>query len=380
MNTNWKICIVELTRSCPFNCPNCYMRQRGDLNNPVDGVLHMPLDNYQRMLEIFTGQGGTGMELLGGEPSCHPNFLEVVELSLRTGLETWIYTNLSQMGRQPRLAWTLMEMRRQYDEKLFVVGKSAVPDLTDPEQRKVQAYTLGTNDAGVELFKRGREWMISAGWRKPFFGVENLLNRCNIVWAPAIYEYGLQTGYFFVDCEWPTFPGQKAGLREYLRLLPTEEQLQSFVAAIQEIDRRYGLPVASPVMPHLTGKSKTGESVGCIAFKQAALYIAVNGDMQLCSSGLPLRDETGRQFNLFRDPLDEILDNPVVIARRQSCEQSQIQSGHCATCADFSRCLAGCAAFREAFYGTALRSYPMCPQYPWDNDIRRLVESAKGDN
>lgn len=373
---DWKICIVELTRYCPFRCPNCYMRQRGDLNNPVDGIFHMSSVEYRRMLENFAAQGGTGVEILGGEPTYHPEFLKLVEFSLQLGLETWIYTNLHRVGRNPDLANTLMAMRQAHNQRLYVVGKSSVPDFTSPEQRQVQAYTLGTDDVGVEMLSRGREAMVAAGWRRPFFGVENLLNATNIGWAPVIYEYGLATGYFFVDCEWPTYPGRGASIAEYFRLLPSEEQLAEFIVEIQKIDARYGLPVVPPVPPHLTGKNEQGVPQGCVAFKRGGLYVAVNGAMRLCSSGLPLVNESGRQLNIFKDLIEKILNNPVVVARRKSCKQSQITSGPCRTCTDFNRCLAGCAAFKEAFYGTPLVSYPMCPQQPWAEETRRWKKFA----
>lgn len=377
---SWKICIVELTRFCPFACPNCYMRQRGNLNQKTnDGVLHMSLKEYTKMLDLFVDQGGSGIELLGGEPTYHPEFLEIVTRGLQSGLEVWIYTNLHRIGAGSHWASTLMDLRKLYNNRLFIVGKSSVPDLNDPEQKAIQAFTLGTDEHGIELLQQGLHAMHYAGWRKPFFGVENLLNYRNITWAPLLYEYGLETERFFVDCEWPTFPGKGANIAEYFRLLPTEKQLQEFVAAIQKIDGQHGLPVRQPVPPHLTGKNEDGVPQGCVAFKRGGLYVAVNGDIQLCSSGLPLTDETGKQFNIFDDPLEQILNNQTVIARRKSCEQSQILTGVCSNCSDFPRCLGGCAAFKEGYYGTPLVSYPMCPQKPWADDIRQTIEQLKGE-
>jgi len=318
---------------------------------------HMSLPDFIKILKLFCGHGGVSVDFVGGEPTLNPNFLAMTQLCVESQLEVWIYTNLREFARNPNLARQLQAL----GGKVKVVGKLNVPDPTNSEQKKLQAGFIGASRKAVDEMWQGLLALLDAGFPKDAIGVENLLRRENITWAPAVYETGLKMG-FFVDLEVPTCPfvAEPGAFQQWLALFPTKTQILSCIRQVAEINRRWGIPSYTPMMPHLTGRDAKGVGTGCTSFKQAGLLTEADGRVALCTSGIPLLDERGRQLNILQDPLETIFGHPSLLARRASCEQSNIApDGPCASCQFWSQCMGGCTALRETL-GRTFHSYPRC--------------------
>lgn len=367
----WKHCIANITNDCQCRCPGCYKV----LGRSLVSADHMNLEDFDKMLSIFVGQGGETIDLVGGEPTDHPDFLKIVTRCVQAKLEIWIYTNLINFSLNPGLASDL----RSLDGNVTLVGKLNVPNPQDSQQRTLQARLIGCPERMVDSLWQGLANVLAAGFPAGKVGVENLIRKNNIVLAPAVYELGIIKN-FFVDLEIPTCPST-AGLRsfqQWLDLFPTKEQIISCLAEIRRIDQTYGRPPCEyPMMPHLTGRNQAGIGQGCLSFKRSALLIETDGRVGLCTSGLPIMAGE-RQLNILFDSLETILAHPAVKRRRQSCQQENIQAGPCQTCNHWNNCLAGCAALRETL-NVPLGSYPRCYLGEWKSEaeLQELFLSTK---
>jgi radical SAM protein with 4Fe4S-binding SPASM domain len=317
----------------------------------------MVMEDFNKILDMFVTQGGLSIDFVGGEPTLHPRFINMVSKCASAGIDIWVYTNLRQFGIDAWLSKKLLEVG---GEKVTVVGKLNIHDLDNPDQVKFQSKLIGASTTAVTEMQMGLNNLLAAGFSKGKIGIENLLRKSNIESAPQVYEEGLKRG-FFVDLEIPTCPvsGGEAALKEWLNFFPSKQQIKNCIEAVQKINQHYGIPPYIAIMPHLTGRNAEGVGTGCVSFKRSALLTEADGRIGMCTSGKPLLDKTGRQLNLLRDPVEEIFSHPDLLARRRSCEQKNIRSGPCATCQHWQHCLGGCVALREA-HGLLFDSYPAC--------------------
>lgn len=363
MRMNWQYWIASVTDSCNNRCPGCY---RVLQNSLVCRNGHLAMNDFEKILAMFVSEGGVSVDFVGGEPTLHPQFLEMVGKCAKAGVDVWVYTNLRKFGQNKKLARRLLEIG---GDKVIVVGKLNVPDPSDSRQADFQARLIGSDRQAVDEMRRGLNNLLAAGFSKGKIGVENLVRKDNIDLAPRVYEAGLKKG-FFVDLEIPTCPvsgGEKA-LREWFNLFPSRRQIFNCIEAVKEVNRRHGIPAYIAIMPHLTGRNSAGIGSGCVSFKQGALLTEADGRVGLCTSGRPLLDQTGRQLNLLKDSVEKIFSHSDLLARRVSCEQKSIISGPCAVCELWEYCLGGCAALREAL-GRLFYSYPVCYLHDWSGFV-----------
>lgn len=359
MTTNWTNWIASITDTCDNRCPGCYKVLQNTLSCQNG---HMAIEDFERILGMFVEQGGVSVDFVGGEPTLHPQFLELVSKCVSAGIEVWIYTNLRQFGQTKELARRLLEIG---GDKVIVVGKLNVPNPNDPAQAELQAELIGAAPVAVGEMWQGLQNLLAAGFSKGKIGVENLVRKANIELAPQVYGVGLKKG-FFIDLEIPTCPvsGGAKALREWFDFFPSRRQIVNCIEAVKKINQRCGIPAYTAIMPHLTGRNAEGVGCGCVSFKRGALLTETDGRVGLCTSGKPLLDQIGRQLNLLKDPFEKIFSHPDLLARRASCEQKNIVSGPCAACELWQYCLGGCAALREAL-GRLFGSYPVCYLHDW---------------
>lgn len=374
-NCKWTNWIASITDACNDRCPGCYRVLQGNLCRENG---HMALKDFEKILGLFVGQGGVAVDLVGGEPTLHPDFLEMVNRIVATGLDVWVYTNLRRFAIKQDLARDLL---RVGGEKVTVVGKLNVPDPLDPEQAKFQAKLIGANPSAAKEMWQGLQNLLAAGFPKGKVGIENLVRTTNIELAPQVYEVGLNMG-FFVDLEIPSCPftGGESGLRQWLDIFPSKRQIENCVEAVKKINRRHSIPDYIAIMPHLTGRNSSGVGTGCVSFKQGALLTERDGRVGLCTSGKPLLGKDGHQLNLLTNGLEKVFFHPDLLARRQSCEQKNIRSGPCATCQLWQNCLGGCTALRETL-GLVSDSYPLCYLHDWplEKELIALAQKARGE-
>jgi MoaA/NifB/PqqE/SkfB family radical SAM enzyme len=80
---------LEVTDRCQLTCGHCYAEA-----GPTKGHGSMIGDDWKRVISEAARIGVTKVQLIGGEPTLHPDFAELVEHALAEGLAVQVYSNL----------------------------------------------------------------------------------------------------------------------------------------------------------------------------------------------------------------------------------------------------------------------------------------------
>jgi radical SAM protein with 4Fe4S-binding SPASM domain len=74
---------LSITGACNLICCHCWVRA-GEASSPA----HVPLGTLRRLVKEFAAIGGDGIRITGGEPLCHPHWLDIVQFSCSLGFKT----------------------------------------------------------------------------------------------------------------------------------------------------------------------------------------------------------------------------------------------------------------------------------------------------
>ncbi|MGW9453774.1 radical SAM protein [Streptomyces sp. NPDC055632] len=81
---------LELTARCQFTCPSqCYAEA-----GPTRGHGSMTAGDWHRLIDEAAALGTKTVQFIGGEPTLHPAFVELVGHALRAGLDVRVHSNL----------------------------------------------------------------------------------------------------------------------------------------------------------------------------------------------------------------------------------------------------------------------------------------------
>ncbi|MGA4497897.1 radical SAM protein [Bacillus bombysepticus] len=72
---------LYITEQCQLRCKHCYMGER------LDRAIVMPEQQVYDTLITWRKMGGSKLAILGGEPTVHPNFREIIHFSNKIGYE-----------------------------------------------------------------------------------------------------------------------------------------------------------------------------------------------------------------------------------------------------------------------------------------------------
>ncbi|MEV4072911.1 radical SAM/SPASM domain-containing protein [Nonomuraea fuscirosea] len=81
---------LELTQRCQLRCPSLCYADAG----PTKGHGQMTCADWERLLDTAPAAGITTVQLIGGEPTVHPDFSRLAEHALGVGLRVQVYSNL----------------------------------------------------------------------------------------------------------------------------------------------------------------------------------------------------------------------------------------------------------------------------------------------
>ncbi len=102
--------IIEVNTSCNLDCPVCFAGS-GTAHQP-DGF-SLTLEQVETMLDAFVAAEGDpeALQISGGEPSIHPQILEILAAAKRRGIRlVMLNTNGIRLARDPRFAPALAEI------------------------------------------------------------------------------------------------------------------------------------------------------------------------------------------------------------------------------------------------------------------------------
>lgn len=90
-----RVFYVELTNKCNLSCLYCSRNKFGNHRDPQ----FMSLDMFAQIIKMFPKSAMCGL-YNGGEPLCHPDFPEFVNIANRKGFQTRIHTNGTLLTRE----------------------------------------------------------------------------------------------------------------------------------------------------------------------------------------------------------------------------------------------------------------------------------------
>lgn len=80
---------LDITRACQAQCTHCY-----NLSGPSGTAGEMTRENWLSLLDQAADLGVTQLQLIGGEPTLHPNFSEFVVRGVDLGMQVEVFSNL----------------------------------------------------------------------------------------------------------------------------------------------------------------------------------------------------------------------------------------------------------------------------------------------
>jgi uncharacterized radical SAM superfamily Fe-S cluster-containing enzyme len=144
--------IIEVNTACNLDCPICFAESG---TGPQDHGYSLTLAEVESMLDAFVRAEGEpeSVQLSGGEPSIHPQILEMLAAARDRGIQlVMLNTNGIRLARDPRFAPALAEIGvhvyMQFDglrkeTQLAIRGR----DLTDEKLRALDRCT----EAGLSV-------------------------------------------------------------------------------------------------------------------------------------------------------------------------------------------------------------------------------------
>ncbi|MFF3359089.1 radical SAM protein [Streptomyces sp. NPDC002917] len=100
--TTLRFLSLEITARCQLTCPSHCYAQAG----PTRDHGSMTGADWHRIIDEAAALGTTTVQLIGGEPTQHPDFTELVDHALRLGLHVRVYSNLFRVRDEH---WRLFE-------------------------------------------------------------------------------------------------------------------------------------------------------------------------------------------------------------------------------------------------------------------------------
>jgi radical SAM protein with 4Fe4S-binding SPASM domain len=86
---------LYITEACQLRCEHCYMGER------LDRALKMPYDAVMRTLTTWRQMGGSKLTILGGEPTLHPDYIQIIRGAKQLGYE-YVITTSNGLGPAAR--------------------------------------------------------------------------------------------------------------------------------------------------------------------------------------------------------------------------------------------------------------------------------------
>ncbi len=94
-----RILTLAITGSCNLVCSHCWVGA-GEATSHT----HVPLKKVSRIMEEFAAIGGDGIRITGGEPLCHPHWLNIIQTARSLGFKTIILQTNAMLLRDEHLA------------------------------------------------------------------------------------------------------------------------------------------------------------------------------------------------------------------------------------------------------------------------------------
>lgn len=101
--TTTRLLWLDLTRKCQLNCTHCYNASGPDGTHGT-----MTGEDWISVLDQATAYGVRNIQFIGGEPTMHPDFTDLVDHALTIGLHVEVFSNLVHVSNE---CWEIFQRR-----------------------------------------------------------------------------------------------------------------------------------------------------------------------------------------------------------------------------------------------------------------------------
>lgn len=136
---------LDLTRKCQLTCTHCY-----NASGPDGTQGTMSREDWIRVLDQAAAYGVRNVQLIGGEPTMHPDFAELVDCALSLGLHVEVFSNLVHVSRE---CWELFRRDGLSLATSYYSGQSAEHDAVTrrPSHGRTRANIERAAGLGIPL-------------------------------------------------------------------------------------------------------------------------------------------------------------------------------------------------------------------------------------
>jgi MoaA/NifB/PqqE/SkfB family radical SAM enzyme len=134
-----------ITYHCGRNCRFCFAKKRLSLAKKEETETNISIENFRKVMDFMVRSGTRQLKLLGGEPTCHPEFVNMVEEALGREFQIVLFTN----GMMP--AETADFLGRIPSDKLGILCNISPQAEISAKQKEKVDYFLERNGEKVRL-------------------------------------------------------------------------------------------------------------------------------------------------------------------------------------------------------------------------------------
>ena len=324
---------LYITMACQLNCKHCYLGDR------LQHKVHMPTEKVKHTLEVWRKMGGSKLNLIGGEPTLHPDFIEITRFAKEIGYEKVILnTNGLRKARE-----VLMKMDPE-DISYVQVSLDGGLEMTHDQIRghgniKITWKTI------EEITARGFDTRVICTVNKVNIDdCLDLLDKTEKVGASLLKFHVFSTiGNGGENAQWVIKPREWMAFCEKLKTLSANRKMQVW----------YQPTYASK--DNITDFAKQGYR-GCLGKTMDRISIFPDGKAYVCSF---LFDT---EMNMFYMDNGHIKLNP----KQNECDlfTSTLSRSSCNSCSSAAICVGGCPAEKliegEAACSSEEKVIPIC--------------------
>jgi radical SAM protein with 4Fe4S-binding SPASM domain len=176
---------ILITNVCYRGCTFCFARQRLGDGAKEGSTIHMSMENIRYVMDFLDRSHDKNLRLLGGEPTQHPHFIQIVQEALERKFHVHIFTNgmmpkktadflgalteeqFSALCNVSPQATLTEEQKKDVDYFLSRLGSKGHLGITVTSEHIEYGYLVDT----IEKHKLGRK--IRVGLAQPIVGVDN---------------------------------------------------------------------------------------------------------------------------------------------------------------------------------------------------------------
>jgi SynChlorMet cassette radical SAM/SPASM protein ScmF len=316
---------LYLTNGCNLRCRHCWIAPSFVNSEPTPGE-YLDLELLKQAVAQGKPLGLRNAKLTGGEPTLHPQFIEIADYLTSEGLSLNMETNGTLISA---------DLARHLKTKTNLTFVSVSIDGPNAEVHDPFRGVKGSFDDAV----RGFRHLVEAGYRPQLIMCPH---RGNVDTVEDVVQMAVELGAGSVKFNPVTRSGRGVGMHAHDEALGFEEitKLARFVRGLLQQCTPIKLILSTPLALYTVGELVHGGSNGMCHVRHI-LGILGSGEMALCGIGRTVPELCFGK--LGQDSVADVwLSHPVLRQLRQDLASEY--PGVCGQCIHANRCLTYCVA------------------------------------